>query len=108
MKAKDLKKGDAVVLTLALGSSKHAATFVWKNDHDCYFQVPDFVGLNGPEDKGICAMPIREVPRKVSRPPAEAPAPKFTPVSLPNPDGYGGDIPVGTTTYYGKETENAD
>lgn len=29
-----------------------------------------------------------------------APAPKFTPLTLPNPDGYGGDIPVGTTTYY--------
>lgn len=66
-----LKRGDRVVVTL-FGGKKAPAEFIRRQSAQRggakavnYFRFPDFVGLNGPEDDGVCQMSDYDVSRKV-------------------------------------------
>jgi len=66
MNAKDLKKGDAVLITTHLGRVIEA-TFIENSGCSCYFDVPEYAGLDGPEDTGRCAIPNKSVRHRVTR-----------------------------------------
>jgi hypothetical protein len=66
MHAKNLKKGDAVLISSESGRVIEA-TYLKNSGSTCYFRAPCFAGQDGPEDEGICGIPVEQVHRRVTR-----------------------------------------
>jgi hypothetical protein len=78
MNPKTLKKGDAVNIAGPFDDKARLAFFVRRQlgepgrQGECYFRVPEFAGLCGPDDTGIAVLSDRQVRARVYR--AEATA----------------------------------
>ena len=69
MKPSKLKPNQKITVKLSTSSSRRVAYFVRRIPAECgrkavnFLRFPDFAGMNGPDDKGICEMSDYELSR---------------------------------------------